>query len=1317
MRKIALFIITAITSLAQGTPFQLVLEAEDFDGLIYLPFHAVIHPSSPVFEFFTDGWYVREANCRGYGTVWGNGKVAAIHSTSRERTMQKRLELPLPTGRYKITIRVVGTTMAEKLERDNILRVQIGDAEVDFRWRNVGRSFRWLPMKEFTLKRPADTVKVTAAQFGGVGVVHLNEAQVPSIWLDTIYLTDDPTETEPPSPERERMVKFGVDKLPLPEKRKPLWHEIWDLPFPFNTQHVRLQSFDGRKNLFPNGSFELGMPSGWAATNVDYTFCYIFTDADLDEQKPVHGQFCLKVPEKAKPFSRPFLLEKGGKISFSLFLRSEKMQIVRVSLRSVPEYKTLAMMDCQVNEKWQRFSVSGDVPSGFVDVRIENNETVWVDGIQLEYGSVSPFATRGEIEAGFSTGKFGNLLFCDVGQELKETGKQNLILWLHNDGERERQVSVRYRIVNIWEQVIAEGKTKPINVKPKTTIRLPFPLVVTSVWGKFSDGKALAKPKSFVIPKGLPSERNTSPLHSPIEIGFGIFSLQWAVDGRMMPEGELVFVVLPPIALSQFLARHEVKRSIVSNAKGNATSLSPCGSLQTQLVRHELAANMDILEHAYRLFSQMGFRWQLYCKFYPTFPDRVNPKESEWKWFDEQVELAQKFGLKTLPCLWASQPRPFLADWTKVPGETMGVTRNAQRYFAKDRPVYPDISKWLDYVTTLVHHYRNWLHFWCVEDETELYFTPSDFAPIFSAAYKAIKSVDANLQVGTSMCPQYHEELLELLNGQVDFIGASSWGASYWEARKIRWLQERWGKPWFCIGVGLDGQPSFYHTFPNSRPSLRDAAMAAQELVKLFVVQDAKIIGHYTGRIRNNGTHITSDFPLIDYDGTPLPFGAVYASIGRLLANAVPAGEIRLGEVAAGNSGVIAFLFEQGGRTHAVTWSNSPSGLYGHNVTTPQTAQSLVRTLTLRSLPKDSVRFTDCFGNEWQFIERNGKIVNVQLNPMPLFIWNERLSRSEFERILRNSYLSPDRVYGCIVALPNRENPERLDLLVRGRWLGGEKQKPDRVEVGTAFGQLMTENQWLLLVREQTIVDWHGNEFFVRLPTVLNRLILRHPLENAQMYAWVLSKGKIVGGIFDNLWLAIAPKLVPKIDGDLSEWKNCSPAWLDYSFSWARFGRWLEQVEYGGEYLKEFLSDVKFADAKVAFWCSWDIGNLYLAARIFDDQPKEGDELRVFVSQQPTISPSLFATIPLREGEWREFCEGKWQVGLKRVIISKCSNGWRVEANLNLNYVKPSLKLQNGIVIGFDLRYQDADTEAGKTVISTLRWAGASNSGCLWLSK
>jgi hypothetical protein len=281
---------------------------------------------------------------------------------------------------------------------------------------------------------------------------------------------------------------------------------------------------------------------------------------------------------------------------------------------------------------------------------------------------------------------------------------------------------------------------------------------------------------------------------------------------------------------------------------------------------------------------------------------------------------------------------------------------------------------------------------------------------------------------------------------------------------------------------------------------------------------------------------------------------------------------------------------------------------------------------------------------------------------MPLFIWNERLSRSEFERLLKQAFVSPNPVYGGIYVLPNKQTPDRLDLVVYGRWFGDKSKLPDSIEVGASLGQLMTDNQWLLLEQQSPISHWHGHEFSVRLPTLLDRSLLRHPLENAQLYAWLLSKGEIVGGIFDTLWIAIAPKRSVKLDGDLSEW-DWSPAWLDFSFSWARFGRWLEQVEEGGENLKEFMSNTDFVDARVAFWCGWTErklsiggGNLIVAAKIFDDQPIEGDTLTVFVSHQPDVPPLPAITLKMQEG--------RGKIGLSEWVVRKRQDGWDLEMQI-----------------------------------------------------
>jgi len=70
-------------------------------------------------------------------------------------------------------------------------------------------------------------------------------------------------------------------------------------------------------------------------------------------------------------------------------------------------------------------------------------------------------------------------------------------------------------------------------------------------------------------------------------------------------------------------------------------------------------------------------------------------------------------------------------------------------------------------------------------------------------------------------------------------------------------------------------------------------------------------------------------------------------------------------------------------------------------------------------------------------------------------------------------------------------------------------------------------------------------------------------------------------------------------------------------------------------------------------------------------------------------------------------------VGLSEWIVRKRQDGWDLE--VKISWAFHSWLLGSGTVIGFDLRYHDADMENGKLVSATLHWAGAARSGCLWL--
>ncbi|HOJ39481.1 MAG TPA: hypothetical protein PK644_03325, partial [bacterium] len=149
------------------------------------------------------------------------------------------------------------------------------------------------------------------------------------------------------------------------------------------------------------------------------------------------------------------------------------------------------------------------------------------------------------------------------------------------------------------------------------------------------------------------------------------------------------------------------------------------------------------------------------------------------------------------------------------------------------------------------------------------------------------------------------------LGGELPFhvFGGSSYNMEYWDSVKIRGLQRRYGLPWHCIGVGWDNQPQMFHSFPGYKPVYASAARTAREMVFLCLVQDARVIGHYTGRIWPRTGLFNTDFPLMDVTGVPLPHGFSYSCVGLLLAEAEPVKDIYLRKL-----DTLIFVFRQAGR-------------------------------------------------------------------------------------------------------------------------------------------------------------------------------------------------------------------------------------------------------------------------------------------------------------------------------------------------------------------------------------------------------------------
>ncbi|MGD8238373.1 MAG: hypothetical protein PVH68_07475, partial [Armatimonadota bacterium] len=157
---------------AQEAAVRVYIEAEDCDGLLRYPYD----------NEDAQGWYARISTCRAYGAP-GRTCHAAIHENASPegRTMSLRLARPLRPGTYRAFLRVVGPRYPD---RDTVVRVHVGETPIDFRWREGGKRFAWLPGVTVEVRKRARSVSFTALEFGGNGHGVLYEPLHRSIWID-----------------------------------------------------------------------------------------------------------------------------------------------------------------------------------------------------------------------------------------------------------------------------------------------------------------------------------------------------------------------------------------------------------------------------------------------------------------------------------------------------------------------------------------------------------------------------------------------------------------------------------------------------------------------------------------------------------------------------------------------------------------------------------------------------------------------------------------------------------------------------------------------------------------------------------------------------------------------------------------------------------------------------------------------------------------------------------------------------------------------------------------------------------------------------
>jgi len=419
----------------------------------------------------------------------------------------------------------------------------------------------------------------------------------------------------------------------------------------------------------------------------------------------------------------------------------------------------------------------------------------------------------------------------------------------------------------------------------------------------------------------------------------------------------------------------------------------------------------------------MGHKWQLYCKLKMDYPHRLHPSPDKWNWAPAKrvLTMSKKHGMKTMPCLWPTHVPEHMLDKSMSSDEAFAEKRRIMRMYGRGKNTFPDLVKWQQYCQKVAEKLGDIINLWTLEDETEMYYSSEEVANITKATIAGFKASGKDVKVSFSCTPDFTEEILKYM-GSTDGIGglgASSYSFEYWDARKVRYLQEKHNIPWHCIGVGAGiGKKRFNHTLPDYKDIYAKTVSTAQEMIFLTLVQDAKVIGHYSGRLWVRDAMQSTDGPLMNYDGTPLPHGFTYSCIPLLLANAVPIEDIYLDKL-----DTIVFLYKQDGKLGACTWSNNSPGLDIHWKTEPRSWENFSLQNTA-----GKIIIHDMYGNPRKDIKQNGDSTVFNLTEEPCFILNNGLSDEQFIRAVRSATANPRELSMQLAFLPDGKGGVKLGI-------------------------------------------------------------------------------------------------------------------------------------------------------------------------------------------------------------------------------------------------------------------------------------------------
>lgn len=1214
----------------------------------------------PYMDESAPGWYAMEANCRAYGAP-GGGYCVVIHEGAANRSISTKLDKPLPPGKYKVFINSLGLYWKDS---SNHLQVHVGDQTSNISWDKAQRRFHWFPGSVIEIKEPADEIKLEVVHFGGKSFAHLYGPNSRTIPVDQIYITSDLTETTGPDTSRNgyrvTFTERDADSDSASAGGSYRTVNILDTPAPVaepQSYPIRLVSHNSQsRNLLPNSSFELGGGDGWSSVN-----------NSRNQQTHI---FTEKDHLKTEAIHGQYALRLPGK-------GSQGLQFSRVFQLEHDGVYTLSAYLKTLDENISRETKIAIIPIGD---RNRLGKPLLMAGGKLtdEY---QRFSATGELKA-------GPVILAVYGQGIIDAAQLE-------PGDQ----ATEYQPSAIVEASLTTDHLGHIMYSDK-----PVTLRAWATNAGTSDTTAKLQYRIIDVREQVIAQ---AEVQIPVAAGQtvsrevtinpatqGIFNVVYAAQGRSLAEGELIYSVLPPI---------------------------PSG-----MPRHALASNMDNDPASLELMQRMGHKWQLYCKIYADLPSNASPSPGVYHWDVARKMLAMphEHGMQTMPALWPSHASQYLQNPSLSNWEAWGNgQRDMVRYIKGGQPVpYPDLDAWREYCKQLALNLGDTANWWTVEDEAEMYYSPRELARIVRATAEGFKASGKDMKISLSSMGDYTEEMIAELDGQVPLsgLGSSSYNYEYWEARKVRYLQKRYDLPWSCIGVGVANSPQFRRTGPFGQHVYGRTVRTAQEMIYLAIAQDAKVIGHYTGRLWMTNALKHNDYPLMDYDGTPLVHGYAYSAIPLLVPQAVPVEDVMLDEL-----GTMVFVYRQHGRLHGVTWSNNTPHLDIHWETDPKIWRDFTLASDAGSL-QGKIIVADMFGNDRATRSADDPMairttsqggIRFDLTEEPTFIVNEGLDDDQFMAMIRNITARPRDIQMRMAYIPDGNGGVNLGVMAHNNT--DATINAPKLDANFPPNRMVTRTDWTLPSRDGTIGDLPPNQqTWGRLKTNLD---LTTPVENATYTAWLTLPDGSEHRVYDTCWLTVAPSMTPDIDGKINEWENIPAAWMYYTYSWARFGRHNTQFQANGEHFKY----VHRIDARAAIQTSRDDKNLYVAIRCEDDDAiftgEQADVIEIHLNPNPgqvdgtrklVLRPDgKKVNLAFTDAQGRTIATNDVHASMAVKDVQGQFNdykAWHIELAIPLQAI--GTQGSQGQGIGFDLLWHDADHDGHNIVTGTWRWAGRSSS-------